>query len=238
MKKKLKINHINMAFIISLNNDIEKLHKIREKYLKIHKKIKNYKNLKISKNFNIENKTKYFMKYMIYCPKVEITEKEKEKEIEYIIQSRHDWRYTRYIDIKYKKFNPIYIDDVDNKRHIEYYDTDTYFSGFLLNNGKILTNSLRSIFYNNIIDYLNNTFDDTKLDKITYFSCPKCYTRNPYLTLLDTQKNNIHLKRVSRIEYFYEVLAYNIAKDKGGQLLPYYEYYNTFLHHFLSNFLF
>ena len=188
-----------------LNSDINKFLKIRKQCLKINKKLKHNTLCKFKKNFKMDSV--FMLDNTVHKLEIESVTEEY-KEVIYTVKSKYgDWSYEQCIPKKYKKFTPVPIIIKTGSTKV-----DEFFRGphdlFLLSNFKIYAGKGvyyrdKPVLYDNLKEYIQDEFKlRERYDSLDYpvLCCDFCK--------LQKSKNN-------KIESFYDILSYNIAKYKG-----------------------
>ena len=180
-----------------MNNDISKLYKLKQKYLKMHKNIK-----KNNKNSQL------IFKHIIHFYKI-IKIKEYSKDIMYEVKSHstnYNWTFKLDIPLKYKKLDPIpFTIDID-------INIGLYRGAFLLSNNKIYAERFNRTpkIYKNLEFFIKEIWserciENRYLKKVTpFYYCKDCMINKP---------------KITELEMFYDILSYKIAKSKGYNVI-------------------
>lgn len=213
----MNINYKFLKIMEQVNNDIQKLHQLRDEYIKIHKRLKTYKIIKTNKQ---KNSNLIFKHMMDFYEISNITQNEKnliysvnEKNLIYSVKSKNCFNLE--IPVKYKHLNPLPFTfnnfpklGIINPKWNDYIDLENTFlhrGAFLLSNNKIYLEKFMGTpeVYTDLKTFISKRYYERikscrEFDDL-YFSCKSCIKP-------DNKQN--------KIETFYEILAYEIAKSK------------------------
>jgi hypothetical protein len=186
-----------------INDDISELYKLRSEYLRVNKRLKT----RFKKVNNVKKDSELIMKHMVRLHQI-ISIREHDKSLVYDVKCEIECILS--IPSKYKRFKPKPFRIIDNftrrcgTRTIDI-DMFDYRGAFLLSNNKIYLEKYigKPEVYSDMKSFINKRYIERmegrgKLDP-PYYACKNCESKI----------------QLNKLETFYELLSYQIAKSKG-----------------------